>query len=163
MGSVTNESDVRIREGVQPGTWVRFGGGDGVCCLIGCLLEAHAGDSGQESSLVAEVDVRGPDDSPRRTLVTLGAPIQSYRLSDRLRAWALLTVVRVLGPVGFIGTGVRDVLLSLTTRAQDPEAGALVLNCWCGMNRAGLANAVVSISPRRPDLTPRLGQIGCPT
>jgi pimeloyl-ACP methyl ester carboxylesterase len=42
------------------------------------------------------------------------------------------------------------VLLSPTTRAQDPETGRLV-------------NAVVSISLRRPDLTPRLSQISCPT
>jgi pimeloyl-ACP methyl ester carboxylesterase len=65
--------------------------------------------------------------------------------------------------VGVIATGVRDVLLSSTTRAQDPEAGALVVDCLRTMNRAALANAVVSISLRRPDLIPRLSQIRCPT
>ena len=98
-----------------------------------------------------------------RTLVTLGTPIQSYTMSERLPIWIVLPVVRVFGPVGFIGTGIRDALLSPTTRAQDPEAGALVLDCLRGMNRAALVNAVVSISLRRPDLTSRLGQIRCPT
>jgi pimeloyl-ACP methyl ester carboxylesterase len=55
------------------------------------------------------------------------------------------------------------VLLSPTTRAQDPETGRLVAECLRTMNRAGLVNAVVSISLRRPDLTPRLSQISCPT
>jgi pimeloyl-ACP methyl ester carboxylesterase len=99
-----------------------------------------------------------------RTRVTLGAPIQSYTLSERLPIWILLPVVRLFGPVGFIGAGIiRDSLLSPTTQAQDPEAGALVLDCWRSMKRAGLINAVVSISLRRPDLTSRLAQIRCPT
>jgi hypothetical protein len=74
-------------------------------------------------------------------------------VSERLR----------LGPVGFIVTGIQEVLLSPTTRAQDPEAARLVADCLRGMNRAGLVNAVVSISLRRPDLTPRLAQIRCST
>jgi pimeloyl-ACP methyl ester carboxylesterase len=98
-----------------------------------------------------------------RTLVTLGTPIQSYTLSERLSIWILLPIVRLFGPVGFIASGVRDVLLSPTTLAQDPEAGALVLDCLRTMNRAALVNAVVSISLRRPDLTSRLAQIRCPT
>jgi pimeloyl-ACP methyl ester carboxylesterase len=98
-----------------------------------------------------------------RTLVTLGTPIQSYTMSERPRIWIVRPAVRVLGPVGFIGTGIRDALLSPTTRAQDPEADALVLDCLRGMNRAAMVNAVVSISLRRPDLTPRLAQIRCPT
>jgi pimeloyl-ACP methyl ester carboxylesterase len=96
-----------------------------------------------------------------KTLITLGTPVQSYAVSERLRIWALLPVVRLLGPVGFIVTGIQEVLLSPTTRAQDPEAARLVADCLRGMNRAGLVNAVVSISLRRPDLTPRLAQIRC--
>ena len=63
-----------------------------------------------------------------RTLVTLGTPIQSYTLSERLRIWILLPVVRLFGPVGSIATGIREVLLSPTTRAQDPEAARLVVD-----------------------------------
>jgi pimeloyl-ACP methyl ester carboxylesterase len=98
-----------------------------------------------------------------RTLVTLGAPIQSYTLFERLSYWIQLPLVRLFGPVGFIGTGIRDVLLSAATRAQDPEADALVLDCLRGMNRAALVNAFISISLRRPDLTSRLAHIRCPT
>ena len=98
-----------------------------------------------------------------RTLVTLGTPIQSYTLSERLRIWILLPVVRLFGPVGSIITGIQEVLLSPTTRAQDPEASKLVVDCLSSMNRAALVNAVISISLRRPDLTPQLAQIRCPT
>jgi pimeloyl-ACP methyl ester carboxylesterase len=98
-----------------------------------------------------------------RTLVTLGTPIPSYRLSERLSIWILLPVVRLFGPVDFICTAVRDVLLSPRTRTEDPEAGVLVVDCLRAMNRAALVNAVISISLRRPDLTPLLDQIRCPT
>ena len=98
-----------------------------------------------------------------RTLVTLGTPIHSYTTFNRLPIWIVLPVVRLFGPVGFIGTGIRNALLSSTTRAQDPEAGALVVECLRTMNRAALVNAVISISLRRPDLTSRLDQIRCPT
>jgi pimeloyl-ACP methyl ester carboxylesterase len=98
-----------------------------------------------------------------RTLVTLGTPIQSYTLPERLRIWILLPVVRLFGPVGSIVTGIEEVLLSPSTRAQDPEASTLVVGCLRTMNRAALVNAVISISLRRPDLTPRLAQIRCPT
>jgi pimeloyl-ACP methyl ester carboxylesterase len=97
------------------------------------------------------------------SLITLGTPIHSYTLPERLRIWILLPIVRLFGPVNAIVTGIRDVLLSPTTRAQDPEAARLVAECLRSMNRAALVNAVVSISLRRPDLTPQLSQIRCPT
>ena len=98
-----------------------------------------------------------------RTLVTLGTPIQSYGRSERVQTQILLVAYRLLGPVGFIRNGLRDALLAPKTRAQDSEAVALVLDCLQTMDRAALANAIVSISLRRPDLTPRLPQIHCPT
>jgi pimeloyl-ACP methyl ester carboxylesterase len=55
------------------------------------------------------------------------------------------------------------VLLSPATRAQDPEAARLVVDCLRSMNRAALVNAVISVSLQRPDLTPQLAQIRCPT
>jgi hypothetical protein len=57
------------------------------------------------------------------------APIQSYTLPERLRIWSLLPVVRLFGPVNAIVTGIRDVLLSPTTCAQDPEAARLAIAC----------------------------------
>jgi hypothetical protein len=77
------------------------------------------------------------------------------------RLGSLAVRVRGEGPVAVLWHS--NVLLSPTTQAQDPEADVLVLDCWRSMNRAGLINAVVSISLRRPDLTSRLAQIQCPT
>ena len=93
-----------------------------------------------------------------RSLVTLGTPIQSYTLPERLRIWILLPLVLLFGPVGAIVTGIQEVLLSPTTRAQDPEAARLVVDCLRSMNRTAPVNAVVSTRPgagRRPPVTPR--------
>ena len=65
--------------------------------------------------------------------------------------------------VDFLSSGIRDALLSPRTRSNDPEAVALVLDCLRTMDRRALANAMVSISLGRPDLTPRLSSIRCPT
>ena len=75
----------------------------------------------------------------------------------------MLAVYRVVGMVDFLSSGIRDALLSPRTRSNDPEAVALVLDCLRTMERRALANAMVSISLRRPDLTPRLASIRCPT
>jgi pimeloyl-ACP methyl ester carboxylesterase len=98
-----------------------------------------------------------------RTLVTLGTPIQSYGPSKQVSFRVLLAVYRIVGMVGFISSGIGDVLLSPRTRANDPEAVALVLACLRGMDRRALANAMLSISLGRPDLTPRLAAVHCPT
>ena len=98
-----------------------------------------------------------------RTLVTLGTPIQSYTGSERARFRFLLAVYRIVGMVSFLSNGICEALLAPKTRAEDPEAVALVLDCLRTMKRRALANAMVSISLRRPDLTPRLAAIQCPT
>jgi pimeloyl-ACP methyl ester carboxylesterase len=98
-----------------------------------------------------------------RTLVTLGTPIQAYARSEQFRSRALLAVYRVAGMTGFLANGIVDVLLSPNARAGDQEAVALVLDCLRAMDRHALANAMVSISLRRPDLTPRLDAVRCPT
>ena len=81
-----------------------------------------------------------------RTLATFGTPIQSYGRSVRLLLRALLAVYRVVGMVDFLSSGIRDALLSPRTRANDPEAVALVLDCLRTMDRQALANAMLSIS-----------------
>ena len=98
-----------------------------------------------------------------RTLITFGTPIDAYGFSDQLLFRALLAVYRVVGMVDFLSSGICDALLSPRTRASDPEAVALVLDCLRSMERPALANAMRSISLGRPDLTPRLAAIGCPT
>ena len=98
-----------------------------------------------------------------RTLATFGTPIESYGRSERLQFRLLLAVYRVVGMRGFLSSGIVDALLSPRTRANDPEAVALVFDCLRTMERRALANAMVSISIRRPDLTPRLDAVRCPT
>ncbi len=98
-----------------------------------------------------------------RTLVTLGTPIQSLNRTERTRTNILLLAYRLLGPVGFIRTGVVDTLLSPRTRAQDPAAIGMVKDCLIQADRGGLSNAVVSISLERLDLTKRLPQVSVPT
>ncbi|MEZ7239045.1 alpha/beta hydrolase [Rhodococcus sp. GXMU-t2271] len=98
-----------------------------------------------------------------RTLVTLGTPVQALNRAERARTVFLLSAHRMLGPVGFIRSGVTNVLLSATTRERDPEAVALVEDCLVRADRAALRNAVVSISLHRPDLTGRLPGLPVPT
>jgi pimeloyl-ACP methyl ester carboxylesterase len=98
-----------------------------------------------------------------RSLATFGTPIQAYGRLDRLQLRALLALYGVVGMVGFLERGISDALLSPKTRAEDPEAVALVVECLRGMERRSLANAMLSISLGRPDLTPRLPEIRCPT
>ena len=98
-----------------------------------------------------------------RTLVTLGTPLQSLSLVERARTISLLVAYRLLGPAGFIRTGVVDVMLSARTRAQDPAAVALVEDALIHADRGALRNAVVSISLLRPDLTQRLAEISVPS
>ena len=98
-----------------------------------------------------------------RTLVTLGSPVQSLTLVERARTISLLIAYRLLGPAGFIRRGTAAILLSARTRAQDPAAIALVDDALLQANSAGLRNAIVSISLRRPDLTQPLSAISVPS
>jgi len=102
--------------------------------------------------------------NPRRcrTLVTVGTPIHAYTAKDRVETRALLLAYRLLGPARFLRDAVSDVLLSPTTRAQDPAAVELVRECFNSADRSGLRNAVVSISLHRADLTPLLSRIEAP-
>ena len=98
-----------------------------------------------------------------RTLATFGTPIEAYGRSERILFRMLLVVYRVVGMRDFLSGGIVDALLSPATRGNDPEAVALVLDGLRTMERPALANAMISISIRRPDLTPRLAAISCPT
>ncbi len=65
--------------------------------------------------------------------------------------------------IGYLSGGISGALLSPRTRADDPEALALVLESLRGLECRTFANAMRSISLGRPDLTPRLGAVRCPT
>lgn len=98
-----------------------------------------------------------------RTLVAAGAPVHGYSLADRLQTGLLLVVYRLLGPIGYLTDAVAEALLSEHTRTSDPAAVALVRDSFACAHRAGLANAVVSISLRREDLRPVLPALLTPT
>jgi len=98
-----------------------------------------------------------------RTLVTFGTPIQAYGRSQRLLFRCMLAVYRIVGMVDYLADGISQALLSPRTRSTDPEAVALVLESLHTMKRRALANAMVSISLQRSNLTPRLASIRCPT
>ena len=96
-----------------------------------------------------------------RSLVTVGTPVHGYTTSGRIQTASLLAIYRVLGPRRFIVDTVVDALLSETTRANDAEAVGITRDGFLGAGR--LANAVASLSLRRPDLTPLLPELKAPT
>jgi pimeloyl-ACP methyl ester carboxylesterase len=96
-----------------------------------------------------------------RSLVTAGTPVHSYTGSGRIKTLLLLIVYRLLGPRPFLVDSVIEVLLSERTRSNDPDAVDLTRDSF--VKARGLANAVASISLRRPDLTPMLPEIRVPT
>ena len=98
-----------------------------------------------------------------RSLITFGTPIQSYGRSQRLLFRLMLAVYRVVGMVDYLSSGICEALLSKRTRSSDPEAVGLVLDSLRTMERRSLTNAMQSISLARPDLTPRLASVRCPT
>lgn len=98
-----------------------------------------------------------------RTLTTVGTPVHSYTLRGRAETRAMLALHRLFGPTRFLRDSVTEALLSERTRAQDPAAVDLVRDCFTKADRAGLRNAVVSISLRRRDLGPLLPSIQVPT
>ncbi|MCC7018769.1 MAG: alpha/beta fold hydrolase [Ardenticatenales bacterium] len=99
-----------------------------------------------------------------RTLITAGTPVHPYKLPARLQMQlGMLPLYRLVGPVGSLTTAVVEALLSESTRAHDAAATGLVRECFTGSDRARMANAVVSISLRREDLTPLLGSVHAPT
>ena len=98
-----------------------------------------------------------------RTLTTVGTPVHGYTLRGRAETQALLALHRLFGPTRLLRDSITDALLSQRTRAKDPDAVDLVQDCFTNADRAGLRNAVVSISLRRRDLGPLLPSIQVPT
>lgn len=96
------------------------------------------------------------------TLVTAGTPVHAYGFGSRLQTQVLLLLYRAVGPIGYLTNAVTSALLAEGTREQDPAAVELVRTSFADADRAGMANALVSISLRRPDLTPLLASIQAP-
>jgi pimeloyl-ACP methyl ester carboxylesterase len=98
-----------------------------------------------------------------RSLTTVGTPVHAYPRRKHTEIHLLLAVHRAVGPIRFLTGSVVDAMLSQHTRATDPDAIAITADGFREADRAGLRNAVVSISLRRPDLTPDLPRIQVPT
>lgn len=96
-----------------------------------------------------------------RSLVTVGTPVHGYTKSGRIQTSLLLLLYRLLGPRRFLVDSVVDALLSERTRSDDSDAVELVRDSF--VRAGGLANAVMSISLRRPNLTPLLPRLAAPT
>jgi len=98
-----------------------------------------------------------------RTLVAAGTPVHPYTLKGRLRTQLLLVPYRVFGPMRYLADALVEVLLSERTRTEDPSAADLVRDSFVSADRAGMTNAVVSISLKRRSLTPVLPAVQAPT
>lgn len=98
-----------------------------------------------------------------RTLVAAGTPVHAYTLKGRLRTQLLLVPYRVFGPLRFLADALVEVLLSERTRTADPAAVDLVRDSFVKADRAGMTNAVVSVSLKRRSLTPWLPALQAPT
>ena len=151
-----------------------------------------SGDSGQQYSMedcaqaalevLAALGVEGPidwvgnawgghvgivlaahDPALVRTLVTAGTPVHPYPLGGRLSTHLLVVLYRRFGPTRYLTDAVVEALLSERTRTTDPGAVDLVRDGFVTADRAGLANAVVSISLKRRDLEPLLPAVQAPT
>lgn len=98
-----------------------------------------------------------------RTLVTIGTPIQAYTRTERAQVTLLLVAYVLAGPTRYLADGLAETMLSPRTRAEDPAAVDLLRRSFVDADRRGLANAVVSISLLRKDLSHLLPRIACPT
>lgn len=98
-----------------------------------------------------------------RTLVAAGTPVHPYPRASRMNTRFLVLLYKILGPTTFLTDAVVSALISGRTRSDDPEAAGLVRDCFVSADRAGLVNAIVSISLNRRDLRPLLPSVQAPT
>ncbi|GIF52804.1 pimeloyl-ACP methyl ester carboxylesterase [Asanoa ferruginea] len=97
-----------------------------------------------------------------RSLVTIASPINALAPADRRSVQLLRTLHRLVGPRPVAGIPA-DVLLGKALRRQDPAAAAVVRSSFIRADRAGMRQAIGSISLDRPDATDRLTEISAPT
>jgi pimeloyl-ACP methyl ester carboxylesterase len=75
----------------------------------------------------------------------------------------MVSLYRLVGPVGPLVKAVERGLLSPQTRATDPDAVRLVGDGLRHADRRGMYTAMRSVMLARPDLTPVLSDIAAPT
>ena len=98
-----------------------------------------------------------------RSLVTIGTPVHALGAPERRRIGAMVSLYRLVGPVGPLAKAVERGLLSPQTRATDPDAVRLVGDGLRHADRRGMYTAMRSVMLARPDLTPILSDIVAPT
>jgi pimeloyl-ACP methyl ester carboxylesterase len=98
-----------------------------------------------------------------RSLVTIGTPVHALGAPERRRIGAMVSLYRLVGPVGPLVKAVERGLLSPQTRATDPDAVRLVGDALRQADRRGMYTAMRSVMLARPDLTPVLSDIAAPT
>ncbi len=98
-----------------------------------------------------------------RSLVTIGTPVHALGAPERRRIGAMVSLYRLVGPVGPLAKAVERGLLSPQTRATDPDAVRLVGDGLRHADRRGMYTAMRSVMLARPDLTPVLSDIAAPT
>jgi pimeloyl-ACP methyl ester carboxylesterase len=98
-----------------------------------------------------------------RSLVTIGTPVLALGAPERLRIGAMVSLYRLVGPVGPLVKAVERGLLSPQTRTTDPDAVRLVGDGLRHADRRGMYTAMRSVMLARPDLTPVLSGIAAPT
>jgi pimeloyl-ACP methyl ester carboxylesterase len=98
-----------------------------------------------------------------RSLVTIGTPVHALGAAERRRIGAMVSLYRLVGPVGPLVKAVERGLLSPQTRATDPDAVRLVGDSLRHADRRGMYTAMRSVMLARPDLTPVLSDIAAPT
>jgi pimeloyl-ACP methyl ester carboxylesterase len=98
-----------------------------------------------------------------RSLVTIGTPVHALGAPERRRIGAMVSLYRLVGPVGPLAKAVERGLLSPQTRATDPDAVRLVGDGLRHADRRGMYTAMRSVMLARPDLTPVLSDIVAPT
>jgi pimeloyl-ACP methyl ester carboxylesterase len=98
-----------------------------------------------------------------RSLVTIGTPVHALGAPERRRIGAMVSLYRLVGPVGPLVKAVERGLLSPQTRATDPDAVRLVGDSLRHADRRGMYTAMRSVMLARPDLTPVLSDIAAPT
>ena len=98
-----------------------------------------------------------------RSLVTIGTPVHALGAPERRRIGAMVSLYRLVGPVGPLVKAVERGLLSPQTRATDPDAVRLVGDGLRHADRRGMYTAMRSVMLARRDLTPALSDLATPT
>ncbi|MDQ6850866.1 MAG: alpha/beta hydrolase [Actinomycetota bacterium] len=97
-----------------------------------------------------------------RSLITIATPLRVLSPPERRKVRLLYELHRLVGPRP-VAALVTDALLGKAFRRSNPDAGAVVSASFVRANRAGMRDAIRSISLNRADSTDRLPAVVAPT